>query len=82
MTKHIAHILYRFDTGGLENGVVNLINHLPADQYRHSVITLCGRSDAFCKRVTAKNVDYYDLAKQPGQDIGLFLRLNRLLKGL
>ena len=26
----VAHVLYRFDVGGLENGVVNLINQLPA----------------------------------------------------
>ena len=25
----IMHVVYRFDVGGLENGVVNLINHLP-----------------------------------------------------
>ena len=26
----VAHILHRFDIGGLENGVVNLVNRLPA----------------------------------------------------
>ena len=26
----VAHVMYRFDTGGLENGIVNLINHMPA----------------------------------------------------
>jgi hypothetical protein len=25
----IAHVVYRFDIGGLENGVVNLINRIP-----------------------------------------------------
>ncbi len=25
----IAHVVYRFDVGGLENGVVNLLNRLP-----------------------------------------------------
>ena len=25
----IAHVVYRFDVGGLENGVVNLINQPP-----------------------------------------------------
>ncbi len=25
----VAHVMYRFDTGGLENGIVNLINHMP-----------------------------------------------------
>jgi len=27
----VVHVMYRFDTGGLENGIVNLINHMPAD---------------------------------------------------
>ena len=30
----VVHIVYRLDTGGLENGVVNLINHLPVLAYR------------------------------------------------
>ena len=25
----VMHIVYRFDTGGLENGIVNLLNHMP-----------------------------------------------------
>jgi hypothetical protein len=33
----VVHVVYRFDTGGLENGVVNLINHLPDDAFRHMV---------------------------------------------
>ena len=28
----IAHVVYRFDVGGLENGVANLVNHLPSDR--------------------------------------------------
>lgn len=37
----VAHVVYRFDTGRLENSVANLIKHLPADCcYRHLVITL------------------------------------------
>ena len=40
----VAHVLHRFDTGGLENGVVNLINRLPAERFRHHrrlLIELC-----------------------------------------
>ena len=36
----VMHILHRFDTGGLENGVVNLINHMPQGAYRHMVVAL------------------------------------------
>ena len=31
---------YRFDIGGLENGVVNLINRLPEPRWRHAVLAL------------------------------------------
>ena len=33
----IVHVVFRFDTGGLENGIVNLINHMPAGAYRHAI---------------------------------------------
>ena len=36
----VLHVVTRFDTGGLENGVVNLINHMPAQAYRHAVVAL------------------------------------------
>ena len=28
----VLHVMHRFATGGLENGVVNLINHMPAQE--------------------------------------------------
>ena len=37
---HVAHIIFRFDYGGLENGVVNVINGLNDDDQRHTVIAL------------------------------------------
>ena len=36
----IAHVVHRFDIGGLENGVVNLINRLPESRWRHAVVAL------------------------------------------
>ena len=40
MRTLILHLLYCFDTGGLENGVVNPVNHIPADDYGHMVVSL------------------------------------------
>jgi hypothetical protein len=34
----IMSVLHRFDTWGLENGVVNLINHISREAYRHMVV--------------------------------------------
>lgn len=77
----IAHLIYRFDTGGMENGMVNLFNHLPPDRYRHAVICQAGYSD-FRRRITAQAVDFYDLGRRPGHDFGWFVRLYRLLSQL
>lgn len=79
---HIAHLIWHFGTGGLENGVVNLINHLPEDEFVHSIITLTGHNADFVKRITSSNVNFYSLNKKPGHDWGTFPRLNSLLKQL
>ena len=81
-TPHIAHLVYSFRVGGLENGIVNLLNRLPADGCRHSIICLADYDPAFFARIRNPRVSIYALNKQPGQDVGLFLRLWRLLRRL
>ena len=77
----VAHVMYRFDVGGLENGVVNVINHMPRETYRHAVIALTDVTD-FRKRVQHDDVEYISLAKAPGHAIKLYPRLHRLLREL
>jgi len=77
----IAHVLYRFDVGGVENGVVNLINHLPESRFRHAVIALTNVTD-FRKRVGRDDVSYFALNKQPGQGVRLMPKLSRLFRQL
>lgn len=77
----IAHVVYHFGTGGMENGVTMLFNTLPEDRYRHVVISLTGHSD-FRKRIRRTDIEFHDLDKQPGQDLGWYLRLARLLREL
>jgi sugar transferase (PEP-CTERM/EpsH1 system associated) len=73
----IAHVLYRFDTGGLENGVVNLINHMPA--YRHLVVALTAVTD-FRKRLHDPAVECIALNKGPGNGAKLYPTMWRLLR--
>ena len=58
----VVHVVYRFDTGGLENGVVNLINHLPADRFRHVVICMTDHT-GFAARISIDR----SLLSDPGQ---------------
>ena len=75
----VVHILHRFDTGGLENGVVNLINHLP--QFRHAVVAIT-EITAFKERVKAPGTQFISLNKPPGQGLWLYPRVYRLLRQL
>ena len=75
----IAHVIYRLDVGGLENGLVNIINRIPEDRYRHVIISLTELSD-FKQRIIRKDVDCIALHKRPGNDLGMFLKLWRLFR--
>jgi sugar transferase (PEP-CTERM/EpsH1 system associated) len=75
----IAHVLFRLGTGGLENGIVNLINTLPDEKYRHAVICMTDYTD-FRNRIKNNTVQVYSLNKKPGQDFAVYLRLWRLLR--
>jgi sugar transferase (PEP-CTERM/EpsH1 system associated) len=77
----IAHVVYRFDVGGLENGVVNLINQMPRDAYRHAVIALTEISD-FRRRIVRDDVQFIALGKQPGHAFPLYPRLFGLFRQL
>lgn len=77
----IAHVVYHFGTGGMENGVVNLINHLPAGRYRHAIVSLTDHTD-FRQRIRRAEVSFHDLHKRPGHDLGLYRRLAAVLRRL
>ena len=79
MPPLVAHVLYRFDVGGLENGVVNLINHMPPGAYRHMVVALTEVTD-FCKRLNRPDVECVALHKKPGHGARVYPSLWRLLK--
>lgn len=77
--KRIVHVIHRFDTGGLENGLVNLINNLPVEKYHHTVVTMKGANPEFVKRVKTNNLDIIDLDKQDGNDFGVYKRFFSIL---
>jgi sugar transferase (PEP-CTERM/EpsH1 system associated) len=77
----VLHIVYRFDVGGLENGVVNLINHMPADAYRHAVLSLTEVTD-FQKRIQREGVPVLALRKPPGHGFWQYPQLFRTFRAL
>lgn len=78
---HIAHIVYRFDTGGLENGVVNLVNNLPHKKYRHTIVALTEITE-FKNRINRPDVSFIALHKKSGHGIWLYPTLFKLFRTL
>jgi len=73
----ILHVLHAFSHGGLENGIVNIINCSP----EHLVHELCflHSGGEFLQRLT-RPVVYHELHKQPGNDVRLVFRLRELFQ--
>ncbi len=77
----VAHVIYRLDVGGLENGLVNLINRIPAERFRHVIICLTDYS-AFRRRIRRSDVPVFTLNKPPGNSPIFHFKLWRLLMQL
>jgi sugar transferase (PEP-CTERM/EpsH1 system associated) len=77
----VAHVIYRFDVGGLENGLVNLINRIPPRRFRHAIISLTESSE-FSRRLTRSDVPVFALHKPAGNSPVTLFKLWRLFKRL
>lgn len=77
----VLHVMYRFDTGGLENGIVNLINHMPPQAYRHAVLALDEVTE-FRWRIQRTDVQFISLCKPPGHGMWQFPKLFNIFRQL
>jgi sugar transferase (PEP-CTERM/EpsH1 system associated) len=62
----ILHVVHSLEVGGLENGLVNLINHLDPDRFEHSVCCLT-KSGKFAERIASAGVKIVELNLPAGQ---------------
>jgi sugar transferase (PEP-CTERM/EpsH1 system associated) len=76
----ILHVVLRFSIGGLENGVVNLINRMPGETWRHGVVALTEVSESFRERVKRADVSYTSFNKPPGHAFWLYPELFRFFR--
>lgn len=74
----IAHVVFRFDCGGLQNGMVNIINRLPPDEFEHTIISLTDSTD-FRSRLP-HNVALAELNKRPGKNPAYLYRVWKMLR--
>jgi sugar transferase (PEP-CTERM/EpsH1 system associated) len=77
----VVHIIDRLLVGGMENGIVNILNHSPPGRYRHAIICLRYFSE-FRNRIDDDTVKVYALDKKDGKNPNYYFRLWRLLRQL
>ncbi|MGB4497259.1 MAG: TIGR03088 family PEP-CTERM/XrtA system glycosyltransferase [Methylococcaceae bacterium] len=78
--KLVFHLIYRFDVGGLETVLVNLINTLPTENFKHVIVSLTNSSEQMKSSIKVNNVELIDLHKQPGNDLKIHWKLWRLFR--
>lgn len=78
---HVVHVVHALKAGGLENGLVNLINRMPADAFRHSIVCMTDY-DEFADRIQRPDVEIHCLHKQPGKDPSWYRRAWRLFRDI
>lgn len=78
---HLVHLIHRLDTGGMENGLVNLVNRLPGSRYRHTIVSLTGIGP-IAKRISNPEVRIVAMERKPGPLARDLPRLWRLLRRL
>ena len=75
---HICHVMLSLEPGGLENGVVNVVNGLDRDRFRSSICCL-RRTGAFAARVRS-DVAIESMNTQGGNSPRTVLRLAKLFR--
>ena len=75
----VLHLVYQLACGGMENGVVNLANHMDPGRFRVGICAFVG-GGAYEKRLDPARTPLFAMGKREGNDPLLPFRLARLLR--
>ncbi|MGE0335815.1 MAG: TIGR03088 family PEP-CTERM/XrtA system glycosyltransferase [Gammaproteobacteria bacterium] len=76
----VLHVLHHLHIGGMENGLVNLVNHMPENRYRHAIACIEDYTD-FSRRIT-RDVPLHALHRSRAGVWRLRWNLHRLCRQL
>lgn len=75
----LVHVIHSLRMGGMENTLVNLINHLPHERFRHAVLCIEDSSD-FRDRITRPGVEVVELRRSQVGVRAMRREITRLLR--
>jgi sugar transferase (PEP-CTERM/EpsH1 system associated) len=78
----VLHVVHSLAVGGLENGVVNLINRMSAARWRHGILALSEIDEQFRRRIRRDDVVFESLRKPPGHLAKIYPRVYSTLRRL
>ncbi len=58
----VVHVIHRLAVGGLENGLVNLLNGLPEAEFRHAIVCIEDSTD-FRARIRRTDVEVFEMLR-------------------
>lgn len=77
---HVVHFVYRLAIGGMENVVLQIVNDLPRESFRHTIIAITDVEPELVKKIKNSSVNIVELKKPPGQPWRLYPKVFRLLR--
>jgi sugar transferase (PEP-CTERM/EpsH1 system associated) len=77
----VVHLVHQLEMGALENGLFNLIRHMPPDRYRHAIVCLKDTSEHH-PQIKERGIEIISLNKREGKDFGHYMRMYKTLRAL
>lgn len=77
----VVHLIYKLDFGGLETLLVECVNRMPAEKYRHAIVCLTDYTE-FSKKITRTDVEIFSLNKKPGLGLDTHIAIWKLFRKL
>jgi len=74
----IVHLIYRLDIGGLERVMLNCINQMHDESFRHVIVSLTDANNFAQDKDNP--IEVHCLGKREGSDLGIHLKLFKLLR--
>ncbi|MHA2032160.1 MAG: glycosyltransferase [Candidatus Kariarchaeaceae archaeon] len=75
----VMHLIHQLGTGGAENGIINLLNHINKEFFETSICAFVGNGTQTA-RLDQRVIRLFELDKRAGNDFTLPIRLWRLCR--
>ncbi|MDI6780493.1 MAG: glycosyltransferase [bacterium] len=78
MKINVVHLVYSLDPGGLENGVVNIVNGMDMECFNPMIC--CLKSGGILKERVKSSIEVIEVDKKGKQELGVLFRLKKIFK--